>query len=178
MFSTIFTARQQEYLEGVDIEASPEENADLLALIVFALFSTPLAFLLPLLLYDPRWQINGGAEPSAVMASTRGGVFAWSWNSSLSTSDPTQMTVWMVCLLVYGVGAQLLLLQKAFRERKLLRADRTACIHLVLSWVVSSALTLLCVYLAWHAPYFLFDQEAMEELGEEEPRAAGAAPPA
>ena len=78
------------------------------------------ATVLPLILYDPRWQVDLSdptADPGDVMASDRDGHGPFSWSfcgrngDCFARVDPTQTCVWIVCLLVFGCA----LLQAALK---------------------------------------------------------------
>jgi hypothetical protein len=154
VFQALLTQHQKEYLEGVDIECSPRENRDLFWMVALVILGTPLANMLPLLLYDPRWQINGGTQPGDVLAAAGSGVFEWTFCSGghcYARVDPTQTCVWIVCVLVFGTMGVLHTLISGVNERVWQSRKR------VLFWALSLLTTMLLVvvgtYIGWYSPY-------------------------
>ena len=154
VFYGLLTQPQREYLEGVDIECSPRENRDLFWMLMLVILGTPVATVLPLILYDPRWQINGGTDPSRVYAAASEGVFAWTFcngEDCFARVDPTQTCVFIVCAIVFGTMGILHTLISGVNE-KVWQSKKK-----LLFWVLSLCTTLLLVfvgtYIGWYSPY-------------------------
>ena len=153
-FQGFFNQHQREYLESVEIVCSPRENREMAWMVGLSIVGTPLATILPLVLYDPRWQINAGTDPGAVMAAMQQGVFGWSFCSGpdcYARVDPTQTCVFFVCLVVFGTVGVVVTLFTGINERVWRNPKSLA--FWVVSLVATISLTVACSYVTWFAPY-------------------------
>jgi multisubunit Na+/H+ antiporter MnhB subunit len=154
VFLGLLTQQQREYLENVDIVCSPSENRDLFWMVTLVILGTPLATVLPLLLYDPRWQPIFATDPGSVMAAKGEGVFSWTFCSGdgcYARVDPTQTCVWIVCVLVFGTMGILHTLVSGVNEK--VWQSRKKLLFWALSLITTILLILLGAFLGWYSPY-------------------------
>ena len=170
VYNTLLNQQQREYLEEtVNIELSESDHREMTLLRLLVVLAVPAASILPVILYDPRWQIAGGADPMdllavAPLAQPDGtSPFVWSFCPSAQEGcgdlyNPTQALVFISCLLCFGVAFQIALFYEAVNAR--FWSSRRKLVYYILSWTLSSLFFVYGVYTAWAVPQWVNTDES------------------
>ena len=155
-----FRKKQQEYLETVDIQCDEYDSKNLSFMTISAMLQSIGAVVLPLVLFDPRWQINSGTDPGQVLLAVDTGPFGWSWNSAVADSEPVHASTWIVCIVICSTYTQFLFLVELARDWRILAKDRKRLFLVVLGWALASGLLVAATYSTWYMPFVRFEEAA------------------
>ena len=148
-FNALLSQSQRDYFESIEIVIPTDELRMQARLFFISLAASVLAFLMPIILYDPRWQIESGVDPSQVMAVAGGGILEWSFDATNDYIHPTHMCVWIGCLICFGTLGLVMAGIDAIVDQ--VWQDRRRLMHFALTFAVSAGITFVCTYTTWSA---------------------------